>query len=85
MTRVTVDAATTAKLQGLGEFLEIYDESGNLLGRFEPDEKSPAFRQWLRSLDHGLSDEEVERRCNRALAEGITTEQVVARLRGGKS
>jgi hypothetical protein len=82
MTRVTVDASTAAKLNGLGEYLEFYDEAGNLLGRFEPNEKSPAFREWLRNLDDGLSDEEVERRIISARREGITTDQVIARLRG---
>lgn len=85
MSRVTIDAATAARLQGLGQYLEFYDEAGNFLGRFEPDEKSPAFREWLRNLDEDLSDEEIERRCARALEEKITTEQVVARLRGGES
>lgn len=81
MTRVTVDASTAAKLKGLGEYLELYDEAGTLLGRFEPDEKSPAFREWLRTIDIGLSEEEIELRTERAIREGITTDQVVARLR----
>ena len=85
MTRVTVDAATTAKLQGLGQFLEFYDEAGNFLGRFEPDEKSPAFREWLRTFDIGISDEEEERRFQRAIKEGITTDEVIKRLRGSKT
>lgn len=80
-TRVTVDSSTAAKLQGLGQFLELYDEAGNFLGRFEPDEKSPAFREWLRNLDSGLSEEEIQRRVERARRDGITTEQVIARLR----
>jgi hypothetical protein len=84
MSRVTVDSATAAKLQGLGQFMEFYDETGNLLGRFEPDEKSPAFREWLRNLDSGLTDEEIDRRCESALRDGITTEDVIARLRGRK-
>jgi hypothetical protein len=84
MPRVTVDAATAARLQGLGQYLEFYDEAGNFLGRFEPDEKSPAFREWLRNLDHGLSPEEVEKICARAVSDGITTEQVIARLRGSR-
>ena len=82
MTRVTVDTSTAAKLHGLGQYLELYDEAGNLLGRFEPDEKSPAFREWLRNLDSGLSDEEEERRVLRARRDGITTDEVVKRLRG---
>ena len=79
MTRITVDAATAAKLNGLGEFLELYDEAGNLLGHFEPNENSPALCEWLRNLDHGLTKEEVERRIKEG--GGITTEQLLARLR----
>ena len=85
MTRITVDASTAAKLNGLGEYLELYDEAGNLLGRFEPNEKSPAFREWLRNFDFGLSEEEIERRISSAKREGITTDEVIARLRGHKS
>lgn len=32
MGKVVLDAATRAKLNGLGELLELYDESGKLLG-----------------------------------------------------
>lgn len=84
MTRVTVDAATAAKLCGLGQFLELYDEAGQRLGRFEPDEQSSVFRQWLRDLDSGLSEEELQQRFIRAKNEGLTTEQVLARLLGAK-
>ena len=84
MTRVTVDAATVYKLRGLSQFMELCDEQGIVLGRFEPDEKSPAFREWLRNVDHGLSKEEVELRVERARREGLSTEQVLERLRSGK-
>ena len=80
MTRVTVDAATAAKLQGLSQYLEFCDESGNVLGHFEPNEKSPAFREWLRSLDHGLTEEEFQRRVTQR--SGCSTEELMARLRG---
>jgi hypothetical protein len=80
---VVVDAATVAKLRGLGEPLEFRDEAGNLLGTFQPDEKSPAFRAWLRSLDHGLSEEEVKRRVNSR--DGLSTDEVLVRLRGQRS
>ena len=83
MTRVTVDAAMAAKLHGLGEFLEFYDEAGNLLGRFEPNENSPALREWLRSMEDGLTDEERERRLQQG--GGITTSELLARLRGSES
>jgi hypothetical protein len=44
---VTADPSTIAKLRGLGEVLVFCDEQGNVWGRFEPPEKSPAFREWL--------------------------------------
>jgi hypothetical protein len=36
MGKVTLDAATRAKLGGLGEQLELYDEAGTLLGYYAP-------------------------------------------------
>jgi hypothetical protein len=84
MTRVTVDAATAAKLSSQGECLELCDEAGNILGRFEPDPKSPAFREWLRNLDPGISQEEIERRIADRSG-GFTTEEVLARLRSQRS
>jgi hypothetical protein len=80
---IVVDAELRATLMGLGEPFEFRDEQGNLLGRFEPDEKSPAFREWLRNLDHGLIDEEFERRVHDARHNGLSTEQVLQRLRKG--
>jgi hypothetical protein len=77
---IVVDSETVAKLRGLGEPLEFRDEAGNVLGTFQPDEKSPAFRAWLRSLDHGLSEEEWRRRV--ASRDGLSTEEVVSQLRG---
>jgi hypothetical protein len=82
MTRVTVDAATAEKLHGFIEPLEICDEAGNVLGHYAPDEKSPAFREWLRNLDHGLTEEEYQRRVSSRT--GISTDELVARLRGSK-
>jgi hypothetical protein len=79
MTRVIVDSTTREKLKGLSQFLELCDEQGNVLGRFEPDEKSPAFREWLRNLDPEISEEEMQRR--EASGSGITTEELLARLR----
>jgi len=79
MTRITVDSATIARLRGLGESLEFCDEHGTLLGRFEPDEKSPAFREWLRSVEPGISDAEFKRREERN--EGVSTDELLQRLR----
>lgn len=36
MGKVILDAATRAKLGGLGEQLELYDEAGTLLGYYVP-------------------------------------------------
>lgn len=83
MTRITIDSATADKLDGLGQKMEFYDESGNLLGRFEPDENSP-IRQWLKQVESELPDTaEIERRVSEGKT--LTTEEVVARLRGRKS
>jgi hypothetical protein len=79
MTRITIDSATAAKLNGLGQEMEFYDESGHLLGRFAPDENSP-IRQWLRKVEAELSESEIERRISDS--NGLTTEEVLARLRG---
>jgi hypothetical protein len=78
--QVAVDAATAEKLHGLGQPMEFRDEAGNVLGIFQPNESSPAFRAWLRGLDHGLSDEEIERRF--ASSDGYSTEEVLKRLQG---
>jgi hypothetical protein len=81
MTRITIDSATAAKLDGLGQKMEFYDESGNLLGRFEPDENSP-IRQWLREVEAELPLSELEQRVS--AGNGLTTDEVLARLRGRK-
>ena len=82
MTRLVVDAQTTEKLRGVTESLELCDEAGNVLGTFRPSENSPAFRAWLKTLDHGLSEEEVQRRISSP--DKLSTEQVVQRLRGSR-
>lgn len=79
MTRVIVDAVTAAKLSGQGDCLELCDEAGNVLGRFEPDPKSPAFREWLRKVENELSEEEIQRRVADPVR--YTTKEVVAFLR----
>lgn len=81
MTRVVLDSATVERLHGLSESLELCDESGNVFGRFVPDENSTAFRHWLKNLDPGISEEEMDRRAKRSLSEGHTTEEVLRRLR----
>jgi hypothetical protein len=81
MTRITIDSATAAKLDGLAQKMEFYDESGNLLGHFEPDESSP-IRQWLREVEAERPESELEQRLS---GNGLTTDEVLARLQGGKS
>jgi hypothetical protein len=53
MSKVTLDAATLAKLGGLTEPVEVYDEAGRLIAKckpvrpdpFTPEEIAEAFRQ----------------------------------------
>jgi hypothetical protein len=57
MTQVTLDAATTAKLQGAGEPVELRDDTGRILGHFHPVPRDAQGRLWC-----PLSDEEIEER-----------------------
>jgi hypothetical protein len=61
MSRIVLDAALRAKLNGLNEQVEIYDEAGSRVGCFLPEE---VYRQLLRdwASRHLVDDEEVERR-----------------------
>jgi hypothetical protein len=81
MTRIVIDSDTVERLHGLSESMELCDEAGNVFGRFVSDERSTAFRQWLRNVDPGISEEEIDRRAERGLREGHTTEEVLRRLR----
>ncbi len=83
MNRITIDSVTAEKLDCLAQKMEFYDEEGNLLGYFEPNENSP-IRQWLREVESEAPDiAELERRILEG--KGLTTEELVARLRGSKS
>ena len=68
MTKVTVDAATRAKLNDLHELLEVCDESGRTLGYFHPVVSFDS----LKALSP-FSDEEIEKlrqqRTGRPLSE----------------
>jgi hypothetical protein len=75
MNRATANASTAPKC------IEVLDLAGNVVARFESDESSPGFREWLRNLDSGLSAEELQRRINSR--DGFSTEQVLAKLRSG--
>lgn len=58
MGKVVLDAQTRAKLNGLTERLELYDEQGNLLGYYVPPGQ---FRALAAPPARGpFSDEEVE-------------------------
>ena len=54
MTKITIDSETRAKLNGLKDFFQVCDESGQTLGYFLP----PGFLKYLSPF----SDEEIERR-----------------------
>lgn len=82
MTRICLDAATVAKLSSVIDDVELCDEGGNLIGRFMPDEHSPAVRAWLQTLDHGLTEEEIQRICSDP--DSMTTDELIAHLRSGK-
>ena len=68
MTKVTLDAATLAKLKDLNELLEVCDESGRTLGYFHPVVPSES----LKAMSP-FSDEEIEefrqQRTGRPLSE----------------
>ena len=58
MTRVTLDAATCAKLGNLKKCLELCDESGRTLGYFTPAED----RSLYEGVQPTITDEQLERR-----------------------
>jgi hypothetical protein len=60
MTRVTIDAATIARLKGLKDSLEICDESGMMLGYFHPFVSPP--RGPDGKIISPISDQELEQR-----------------------
>jgi hypothetical protein len=78
MSRVTVDAATRARLHNLDEFLILCDESGRTLGYFHPGvPPTPAGQQ----ITSPISDKEIERR--RQQRSGIPLAEVLKRLEVG--
>jgi hypothetical protein len=60
MTRVTLDAVTWARLKGLREDAELYDDSGRLVGYFRPGPP----RDENGKLIVPFTDEEVESLSN---------------------
>lgn len=55
MTRIYVDDILRSKLGNLSEPLEFYDQSGRVIGHFEPASKAP------RDTEPTLSEEELAR------------------------
>jgi hypothetical protein len=53
MSRLTVDNATLAKLQGVSEPVDLCDEQGRIVGHFVP----------LTALDLGIPEDELDRRA----------------------
>jgi hypothetical protein len=77
MSRVTVDAATRARLHNLEEFLILCDESGQPLGYFRPG--MPPDLPADDKLTSPFSDEEIERR--RKDRSGVPFSEVLKRLK----
>jgi hypothetical protein len=61
MGKVILDAETRAKLNGLAEQLELYDESGNLIGYYLPPKVYSALRM---PVDPPFTEEEIEEAFN---------------------
>jgi hypothetical protein len=75
MTRITLDAATLAKLHNLSEPLELCDEAGNVLGRVTP---SVIPLGWV-PVSPDVAEEELDRREHSK--EWYTTAEVLDHLR----
>ena len=57
MTKLTIDKATRAKLRNLEERLEMYDESGSILGYFTP----AVDRSMYEGVDAPAREQELQR------------------------
>jgi hypothetical protein len=77
MSRITVDAATRARLHNLDEFLVFCDESGRTLGYFHPG--IPPDSATTSKIKSPIPDEEIERR--RKDRTGIPFSDVLNRLK----
>ena len=76
MSRVTVDAATRARLHNLNAFIVLCDEEGRTLGYFHPG--LPPDSRSEERVASPISDEEIERR--RRQRSGIPFSEVLKRL-----
>jgi hypothetical protein len=78
MTRVVADQELRSKLHGLDSHVEVHDESGRPLGHYLPEaDYHELLYAWARSL---FTDEQIQKA--RAEPGGLTTAEVLARLRG---
>ena len=75
MTRVTIDSATTEKLAGVRDVVELCDESGRVLARVIPLPDLYDYEPWEPPID------EEEMRLRENSTEWYTTEEVLAHLR----
>jgi hypothetical protein len=79
MTRVIADEGLKARLKDFSESLEICDESGNLVGYFQPLPTPIHDREIYDWAKKEFTEEELERA--RQSTEWYTTEQVLEYLR----
>lgn len=78
MGKVILDAATRAKLNGLGEELELYDEAGTLLGYYVPPK---AYSALALPVEPPFTDDELNEPID-PTDPGRPLEDILAELRG---
>jgi len=76
MTRVTIDATTLAKFQGVDNLIEICDEEGRIVGHFYPYFEPP--RDSGGKIISPISDEQWE--CRRQEQSGRPLKDILADL-----
>ncbi len=77
MIRITIDDEQKKKLLDADGIVELYDETGQMVGRAEP---LPQKIEDPRSLFPELTAEEIDRRCNEP-GPWLTTEELLQGLR----
>lgn len=78
MVRITIDEEMKKKLLVSNEIIELYDDSGKLLARVLPEVEDPL--KGLTPITPEFTEEELKRRSEDN-GPGITTEELIARLR----
>lgn len=76
MTRIVLDSSACNRLEGIGDFAELCDEHGRIIGYFMSGDQRPG--QPPAGFESSLSREEVERRRN--TRSGRTTEEILRGL-----